>query len=432
MIINEKQLKRSIFMVSLLLLIGLQFASINPMEQDRFFYFSIDMFSRGPRFFPYVDGAPYPDYIALVMIMSDALAHLFGHVSVFSVGLPYCIAGALLITYTYALGALHDRRLGLLGAYFCLLCWKFLDSVSALDLDLFPALSTVICVYLAHKNALQQQKPPLLRFVLLWVFGYFCRGPIGLLVPAMITGLYYFTNRDWKISAYIALLSASSFVLTGIILLYMAYITGGDTFMKEVMAQQGVGRIVNEHAPRYYFFFTIGILDYAFTSFFAILVATRYLTQIIRSRFDDHAKKLLLFCLQWSAIIILFFTLPATKKARYIMPLVPAISLMSAYAWIQDELRTIKNRIFFILESIPLLCLVISISCLFLPQETAPYPLLILSLISISCQYCLWRTERYMLGMLVIALVQILALHLFIIEPMTLKSLSRSTMVPWF
>ena len=90
--IIKKNTGRLIFILSLLYFVSIQLLSINPIEQDRFFYFSLEMIKRGPSFFPYVHGAPYPDYIAFVMIMSDAVSRVLGHVSVLSVGLPYCIA----------------------------------------------------------------------------------------------------------------------------------------------------------------------------------------------------------------------------------------------------------------------------------------------------------------------------------------------------
>lgn len=428
----QKHTGIGIFVFSLFLLIITQFVSINPLEQDRFFYFSLDMIQRGPTFFPYVDGAPYPDYIAMVMVMSDLVSRLFGHVSVFSVGLPYCLAGALLVTYTYRLGALHDKQLGVLGAFFCLMSWKFLDGMSALDLDIFPALSTVICVYLTHKAHLSKQKVPFLRCILLWLFGFFCRGPIGLLIPAMITGLYYFTQREWKISFQIAIFSIFLFISTYTFLVFMAYRTGGETFMREVMGQQGFGRLVNEHAARYYFFFTIGLLDYAFTSLFAVMVGMHYWKALFETRFTDSSKKLLIFSMQWSIVIILFFTLPATKKARYIMPMVPAIALMSAYPFILEELNNIKKRILFILKNLPFLNILIALISMIFPLQIAAYGLLFVGIVSVLLQCFFASTRFYKISMGVIALTQMFALHLMVIEPITLHSLARTSFVPWF
>lgn len=431
--IIEKYTGRCIFSISLLLFLSMQLVSTNPGEQDRFFAFALDMFQRGPSFFPYVHNAPYPDYIALVMILGDMVAHLFGHVSLFSVGLPYCIAGALLVTFTYLLGATQNKQLGVMAAYFCFLSWKFLDAMSALDLDLFPALATVICIYLAHKKTIAQEKPPYLLFCILWLFAYFCRGPIGLLIPAMITGLYYFSDRHLKISAIIAILSVSLFSVAWATLLFMAYHTGGSEFFYSVLEQEGAGRLINEHAARYYFFFTIGLLDYAFTSIFALMVGARYLKQIFSSCLNQPNKKLLLFSLQWILTLILFFTIPATKKARYIMACVPAFALLSAHAWILDELQPIKKVILLILKSLPWLGILIAGIYLSLPHiETAAHYLLLISIACIISQYLFKQSRYQVMSIYLLALIQMIAIHLTIIEPLTLHSLSRPYLVPWF
>jgi len=431
--IQEKYHPYLIFILSLSVLIGLQLASINPSAQDRFFDFSQEMLKRGPSFFPYVQGKPYPDYIALVMILSHTITNIFGHVSLFSVGLPYCMAGALIVTFTYLLGALQSTRLGLMGAFFCLLSWKFLDAMSSLDLDLFPALATIICIYLAHKNALSSDSPPYLEFFLLWLFAFFCRGPIGLLVPAMITGLYYFADRNWKISFFLAVSAIWLFILTWLLLLLMAYKTGGTDFLRSVLEQEGIGRVVNEHAPRYYFFFTIGILDYAFTSLFAILVGMRFLGSIISKRALQSKRKLLIFALQWMLVLILIFTIPATKKARYIMACVPAFALLSAYAFELKELTLFKIIINTILKAMPLLGGIIAISCLSLPHiTTAAYYLLLISMACFVCQLLFARSRYHTVSIYLIALIQMFAIHLTIIEPITLQSLSRATTIPLF
>lgn len=428
MLANKKYTSVTIFVLCLIFFITLQLLSINPNEQDRFFYFSIDMFQRGPTFFPYVNNQPYPDYIALVMIMSNLFAKLFGSVTVLSIGLPYCIASALLVTFTYKLGSLEDHKLGIIAAFFCLLSWKFLDSVSALDLDLFPALATLFCVFLLRQYSLNQRLFPWWWLNFLWMLSYFCRGPIGLLVPAMISCLYVFTEKQWKTFFLLALNSITLFILSFVFLLLMAYQTKGLPFTYEVLEQQGFGRVVNEHSGRYYFFFTIGLLDYALTSIFALLVASQYLTSFLKMQ---TKKNLLRFCLQWTFILIIFFTLPATKKARYIMPIVPAIALLSAYAWTNEALAKIKNIIRQILKTFPAIGCLIAIICNFLPQSTLATTLLAISVIILLCQFY-YRKKQNDVLLFGLVLVEFITLHLTIIEPLTLHSLNRTSMIPYF
>lgn len=329
-----------LFVISLIAFLVNQYKEGITNYITRFVDFSNYMLAHGMTLFPMLSATePFPDYTSA----SPGLVYLFslpfGKISVLSLGLPFCIAAALLVVFTYQIGALHDKKWGLYGALFTFLTWGFIQEVHFLALDVYAAFATVFCFYCVHAADVLVKKSYLYFVPLGFIIGFLFRGPIGLITPALIVGCYYFFSRQWRLFFIFSVISGLLLVACTALLSWAAYIQGGLPFMKDVLAMQGLGRIVNNHAPRIYFYFTLGILHYFFTIFFAFIVIIKKFKSIFSPKEDPKLKLLFQLCI-WFVVIILFFTIPNSKKARYILAITPAISLIAAYLFLE------KNRLF--------------------------------------------------------------------------------------
>lgn len=351
----------SLFVVSLLVFMASQYKEGVTNYITRFVDFSNYMLAHGVTLFPMVSATEaYPDYTVINTLLIYLFSLPFGKLSVTSLGLPYCIAAALTVVFTYKLAALHDKKWGLFGAVFTLFTWEFLQEVHFLALDIYPAFATIFCFYLVYAADFYRKKSYLFLVPIGFVIGFLFRGPIGLITPALIVSCYYLLNKKWGMFFIFGFISGLLLVVCTALLAWTAYLQGGIPFMKDVLDMQGFGRIVNSHAPRLYFYFTLGVANYSLTVLFAITVLVKKFRTIFRVN-QEPILKLLLHLSVWFFIIILFFTIPNSKKARYILSITPAISLIAAYIFVEkstlfaNTIKTLRN----ICTGIPIVGLII-------------------------------------------------------------------------
>ncbi|MGZ0715592.1 hypothetical protein [Pseudomonas palleroniana] len=301
----------------------------------RFVDFAEYMLQYGVTLFPIADDLqPYPDYTVFNTLLVYLVSLPFGRISILSMGVPFCIAAALMLVFIYKLGALHEKKWGAYGVVFALFTWSFLDGVNSLALDVYPALFTVMCFYLAYTGEMFKQRLRLLLVLAVLALGFAFRGPIGLIGPASVVASYYLLSRQWRMLVVFSLLAGVVLTLGVAILAWAAYVQGGEAFLHEVLVMQGLGRFGSDHAPRYYFYFSAGLLTYGVTA----LVALGVIFKKGKQFFDGTAHpatNMLLYLTGWLMVVIVLFTIPSAKKARYVLSITPAISLLAAYIFVE-------------------------------------------------------------------------------------------------
>ncbi|WP_256350372.1 ArnT family glycosyltransferase [Pseudomonas gingeri] len=326
-----------IFFTTLIIFMGLQYKAAILNYTTRFVDFADYMLHHGVTLFPIAeDLKPYPDYTIANTFLIYLASLPFGRISILSMGLPYCISAALTLVFIYKLGALHERKWGLYGVLFSLFTWAFLDGVNSLALDVYPALFTVICFYLAYSADLKKD-PSRLFFVFVGLaLGFMFRGPIGLIGPAIVVASYYLLSRQWRRFFLFSLISGLIFISGAALLAWAAYLQGGTAFMQDVLMMQGLERFASNHSPRYYFYFTGGLLVYGVTAFFALIVIVKKHRQFFCAprQFDNG---MLLYLSAWLLALLILFTIPNSKKSRYILSITPAISLLAAYIFVDKS-----------------------------------------------------------------------------------------------
>ena len=336
-VLKEMALKKPcsfIFILTFLVFAVLQYKLAVLNYTTRFVDFAQNMLEHGVTLFPIADNLqPYPDYTVINTLLVYLVSLPFGRVSVLSMGLPFCVAAALMLVFVYKLGALHEKKWGAYGVVFTLFTWSFLDGVNSLALDIYPALVTVVCFYLAYSGEVYKQRFRLPLVLAGLALGFAFRGPIGLIGPACVVASYYFLSKQWRMLVVFCLL-AGLVLATGVaVLAWAAYVQGGEAFLHEVLTMQGLGRFSSDHSPRYYFYFSTGLLTYGVTVLIALNVIVKK-GKCFFERSPHPSTNMLLYLSGWLLVVIALFTIPSSKKARYILSITPAISLLAAYIFV--------------------------------------------------------------------------------------------------
>jgi 4-amino-4-deoxy-L-arabinose transferase-like glycosyltransferase len=343
-----------IFLTSLFLFtVGLSHQEIIGFE-SRFYLFALEMGRHGPRWFPTTYGVSYPDYPVTSTLLIDGVAKIVGHLNKWVAVLPTAIAAALTLSVTYAIGALHDKRWGLLAVFFMLLTNTFVMEARTISPDQYIVLITTFSFYLIYSATMLNKSGRLYFIPILLLLGFACRGPIGLVVPAGVVCLFYLLEKNYK-QFFVMGLSAVILLAAGcLVLLGVAHFIGGTSFVMDVWHTEVSGRMQDAYLP-WYFYFTESVGAYALTYPLAMLVLVGVMWR--RSEIPVRDVKLLLKLTAWTLVILIGLTIPAGKKIRYILAMTPALALISAALFVIP----LRGRYWYYLQKI------VSGICLFLP-----------------------------------------------------------------
>jgi len=304
--------------------------------QARFALFAQEMFRYGPTFFPTTYQIPYPDYPATSTFAIYLVSLLLGKVTPFSAVLPTAVTSALILVVTYRIGATQSRKWGLVAVLLALSTHLFFSESRSISLDQYVSLATVLCFYLVYSvTASDKQKrlwfiPPIL------IASFSFRGPIGLIIPTAVVCSYYLWSREFKKSIIIGLMATGVMIICIVGLLAMSYVQAGEIFTKRVINAQAAGRLI-QNRESYFFYWYRCLSDCTACYPLAILVVVARFKKILRRESNDY--KLIGYLVCWILIVLIGMSVPAAKKMRYILPIVPALSLVAAYLLIDSSIK---------------------------------------------------------------------------------------------
>jgi 4-amino-4-deoxy-L-arabinose transferase-like glycosyltransferase len=333
--------------------------------QARFALFAQEMLRYGPTFFPTTYQIPYPDYPATSTFAIYLASLLLGKVTPFSAVLPTAVASALILVVIYRIGAVQSRKWGLAAVLFALSTYLFFSESRSISLDQYVSLITVLCFYLVYSADISGKRKRLWFIPLLLVTGFSFRGPIGLIIPTAVVCSYYLWIGEFKKSIVMGLMALSVLVICSIGLLAAAYGQAGESFAKKVIDTEATGRMVRSRESPFFYWYRC-LFDCAASYPLAILAIVARFKNILRRNSNNY--KLIGYLVCWIVIVLIGMSVPADKKMRYILPIVPALSLVAAYLLIDSSKKGVlfetKRTILSICSFLPLLATIVSVSIL--------------------------------------------------------------------
>ena len=349
--------------VLLLFMIGINESNFIRLS-CRFGIFAKEMTASGGfHVFPTLYGEPYPDYPATFTCLTVLASRLPGGVTLLSCTLPSAVAGALTIVLIYFMGALYSKGLGLRAVLITIGTYGFAAAARAPVPDMFVALFTTAAVYFAIRPLLCGSSK------LLWVLVPFClaagfafRGPMGIVVPGAAVFAVLLVEKRWKLLFTFCVVSAFVLAFCCGGLIYLAHEEGGDKLVKSVIDAQLSGRF--SKAKPFYYYFSSGLWIY----FLALLSAAAAIF-LNRKKLLDMAScelniRLLRLFVAWALIILLGLSIPGTKHARYLLPMVPALSLAGAFLFEIPLVSRFVAKILNLFRYLPFVILVLGLAAL--------------------------------------------------------------------
>lgn len=399
---------------------------------SRFYFFAQEMWQHGFSIFPTAYGDPYPDYPGSSTLIIYLTALGLGGLSKWVAVFPTALLAALTLVITYQLGCLHDRKWGICAVLLLLVTIHFLKSARAIALDFYPTFITACCFYLIYTADQFRLSKRVWWIYPLLLLAMAFRGPIGLVMASGVICAYYLVNRQFKKLFLTGGGALLVLVLGSSLLLALAYYVGGETFLHQVIRMQVLGRLGDSNLP-FYYYFANSLQSYALSFPIACLVAGGVLYYSYRTPLRRGQLHFLLTLCAWVAVILIGMSIPGDKKARYLLPMAPALALLASYPFIAEK----RERYFYYLRVailqcfayLPLLLLVLMICLLNGRHSNFNIDINYISTIAILiiAQAVNWlilfafiKTDTNELVMLFISTLSFVLVYLNIVEPIEL------------
>lgn len=202
------------------------------------------------------------------------------------------------------------------------------------------------------------------------------KGPVGMLLPCAVMGVFMLTQREslWSAVWRLGLTALLSLVLP-LCWYYAAYLQGGDEFLR-LVKEENIDRLLGKMAyeshenPFWYNFLTLitGWLPYTLLFVFSLFVLPW--KRFSKSGFMQsvrRAEPMQVFVWLAFGLILFFYCIPKSKRSVYLLPCYPfmawlmaqyvvwlvanRLSAVKAYAWLMGVLGVVLSVTFVVLKT---------------------------------------------------------------------------------
>jgi 4-amino-4-deoxy-L-arabinose transferase-like glycosyltransferase len=299
----------------------------------------------------HLNGKVYGDKPPLFFWLIALSSYLWGGFTSFAVRFSPALFGTLTVLLTFLIGKiLYSSRTGFLSGLILATSFEFAYLATRANIDTtltFFTTASILCflLWVRHRKEEKTHEDPIGG---LWFFGFYIgmalatlvKGPIGFILPLLVSLIYLIVQKDWKGIKGMRLLPGMLLFLVVVLIWYLpAVIAGGKAYLQETLFKHTVDAYASgwTHVHPFYFYFLYFPADF--------LPWTLFLPGIIffgLSKRKEGIGREFLFLLVWFVSIFLFFSFSKGKREIYLLPLYPAASLTVGNLW--DNYISSPNR----------------------------------------------------------------------------------------
>lgn len=268
---------------------------------------------------------------ALLYWLQAAAYERFG-VTEFAARLPSAIAALGVVLLTYYLGRrMFDPATGLLAGLILLSSIQFCLLAHAATPDMLLLFGVTLGMAAFWSGYDRDRRLWLITCAFGAAFAVLAKGPVGIALPGLVIGLFLLSRGEVKRAWDWRLLGGA--VIFCLIALPWYILVGSETkgaFLRGFWWNENVGRFLepleSHRGPIFYYplALVIGLAPWS-----VFLIPTVW-NGIREARDAGCARLQQRFLLIWAGCYLLFFTAAATKLPNYILPLYPALALLTA------------------------------------------------------------------------------------------------------
>ncbi len=321
---------------ALLTFISLSLRPLFPIDETRYAAVAWEMWVRNDFLVPYLNGETYSHKPPLLFWLMQLSWWLFG-VNDWSLRViaPLFSLATLYLSQTVAKTLWPERKqIAELTPYILLGCffWMIFGTLTMFDIMLsFFALLGIYSILALIRFGLSVK-----RWIILGIAiagGVLTKGPVILLhvLPLALLAPWFLSHPDGNIERknWYAGLLLSVLIGAGLALCWAipAGISGGEAYRKAIFLGQTSGRIVDSFAHKLPWWWYIELLPLLLLPW---LFVKPFWIGLARFNKDDFGCR---FCMLWAVPVLLAFSLVSGKRIHYLLPLMPAVALLVAWAF---------------------------------------------------------------------------------------------------
>ncbi len=312
-------------------------------DEPKYAQVAKEMVDRGDWILMHFNGEVYGDKPPLFFWLIALSSYLWQGFTSFSVRFPSALFGTLAVFLTFLLGKrLYSSRTGFFSGFILATSYQFayLSTRANIDATLaFFTTASLFCFFLWYQCGSQERKNEDRRVGNLLIFGFYvsiafatlAKGPIGFIIPLLVSLVYLLIQRDFNGIKRMKLLPGIPLFVAIVMAWYLpAVLLGGKSYVEENLFKhttEAYGSGWTHPRPIYFYLYTFpgGFLPW-------ILFLPGAIVHGLSKTMMEKRKEVL-FLLVWFIVIFTFFSLSKSKRALYLLPLFPAVSLMVGKFW---------------------------------------------------------------------------------------------------
>ena len=274
--------------------------------------------------------------------------------------------------------------------------------------------------------------------------GFMIKGPIAIIIPALVIGGFLITLRNWEELIKLRL-GYGTIILAAIILPWFVtmLIIHGDEFKNHILGAELRDRLIHDTPFSLYYFGVIIRYYLPWSFFFLAALAVRFLQNLTQPIYAPSTKsyflllseklkfwyshithkdnQAFLFSIIWLVFPLILFTLFRIEHSRYMLPVSAPIAMITAQFFSKltnsphgFESSKFKVPFYLALTFYLLIFTLTSMGIFFLfPHFSAPTGLIVLSVLSlfgIVLLFTLYKLKKYFPLIIALSIVQLITL----------------------
>ncbi|WP_394671547.1 ArnT family glycosyltransferase [uncultured Acinetobacter sp.] len=306
-------------------------------DEGRYADISRHMFESGDWLVPRLDGLPFIHKPPMLHWLSSIAMHIFG-VHVWVVRLVPILAASLLLIGTYLFVRKYlSQKIAELSILMMATNLLFFGSSQYVNHDLLLATGITLSVFCLVDFSLCNRKAMLFLGYFFAASAFLTKGLIGILIPGMILLPWLLYTRQYKrIPAFFnpfALLFLATLTLPWLYQMQQIY----PDFLHYFFIDQQFNRFhSNQFNNKQSWFFYLVILLVSLLPWLLTLRWTGLRTMLHQQRLNPVGQLLI----WWLVSVVIFFSIPPSKLAGYILPALTPLIILCAVAFEKSTLNT--------------------------------------------------------------------------------------------
>ena len=293
-------------------------------DEPRYTRVAVEMHRAGEWVTPTLQGEPWLEKTPLFYWLAGGAFSLLGETEA-AARVPSVLATLLLVGATALFGArLYGSAAGLHAGFVAGTSLLVFVYGRAASMDMLLAATVTVAIGLAGLRVLGMAgRRAIVAAAAVAGLATLAKGPLGLLLPALVLGGYLVATREWRsVRELLSPLAVAAFVIVAAPWYVAILLDQGRHFLDVFILNHNVERFtstIHRHPGPFWYYLPVllaGLFPWSGLSVPALV------------RVEPRASRRDLFVLLWLALPLAFFSLAGSKLPGYILPCVPPLAIL--------------------------------------------------------------------------------------------------------